>query len=57
MATSSELNRSYMECRGLGIINVAELFGIRAVRLEKRVDLVVTFSEWAPGMDEDRTGL
>jgi len=57
MATSTELNRSYMECRGLGIINVAELFGIRAVRLEKRVDLVVTFTDWVPGMEEDRTGL
>ena len=57
MATSSELNRGYMECRGLGIINVAELFGIRAVRLEKRVDMVVTFAEWAPGMEEERTGL
>ncbi len=57
MATSAELNRGYMECRGLGIINVAELFGIRAVRLEKRIDMVVTFKEWAPGMEEDRTGL
>ncbi len=57
MATSAELNRGYMECRGLGIINVAELFGIRSLRLEKRVDLVVTFTDWAPGMEEDRTGL
>ena len=57
MATGSELNRGYMECRGLGIINVAELFGIRAVRLEKRIDMVVTFAEWAPGMEEERTGL
>ena len=57
MATSAELNRGYMECRGLGIINVVELFGIRAMRLEKRVDMVVTFTDWAPGMEEDRTGL
>lgn len=55
--TSSELNRGYMECRGLGIINIAELFGIRSIRLEKRIDLVVTFVEWQPGMVEDRTGL
>ena len=32
-------------------------FGIRAMRLEKRVDMVVTFTDWAPGMEEDRTGL
>lgn len=57
MGHSSELNRGYMECRGIGILNIAELFGIRSVRLEKRIDLVVSFIEWAPGMDEERTGL
>ena len=57
MATSSELNRGYIECRGLGIINVGEIFGIRSIRLEKRIDMVITFIEWAPGMVEERTGL
>ncbi len=57
IGTGSELNRGYMECRGIGIINVAELFGIRAVRLEKEINLVVTFKEWFPGVPEDRTGL
>lgn len=52
-----ELNRGYMECRGIGIINVAELFGIRCVRKEKSIDIVVTFVEWQPGVVEDRTGL
>lgn len=54
---SSDLNRGYMECRGLGIVNISELFGIRAVRLEKELNLVVTFEEWKHGMDEERTGL
>lgn len=54
---SSELNRGFMECRGLGIINIAELFGIRSVRIQKRIDLIVTFLEWKPGMHEERTGL
>lgn len=54
---SSELNRGYMECRGIGIINVAEMFGIRSVRMDKRIDLVVNFQEWEPGMEEERTGL
>lgn len=57
MATSAELNRGYMECRGIGIINIAELFGIRAIRVEKRIDLIVTFMEWQPGIQEERTGL
>lgn len=52
-----ELSRGYMECRGIGIINVAELFGIRCVRLEKSIDMVVTFIEWKEGIEEDRTGL
>lgn len=57
MGRSAELNRGYMECRGIGIINVAKMFGIRSVRLEKRIDLVVTFRLWDPTMNEDRTGL
>lgn len=57
LGTGPELNRGYMECRGLGIINVAELFGIRSVRREKPIDLIVTFQEWHPGMTEERTGL
>jgi len=55
--TSKELNRGYMECRGIGIINIASIFGVRSVRREKRVDLVVTFVLWQPGMDEERAGL
>ncbi|MEY4033427.1 MAG: HPr(Ser) kinase/phosphatase [Verrucomicrobia bacterium] len=55
--TSKELNRGYMECRGIGIINIASIFGVRSVRREKRVDLVVTFVLWQPGMDEERSGL
>ena len=57
VGSGSDLNRGDMECRGIGIINVAEIFGIRCVRLEKTIDLVVTFIEWQPGTVEDRTGL
>ena len=55
--TAKELNRGYMACRGIGIINIASIFGVRSVRREKRVDLVVTFVLWQPGMDEERSGL
>ncbi len=57
MGSCSELSRGYMECRGLGIINIAELFGVRSVRLEKRIDLVINFKIWSSGMNEERTGL
>jgi HPr kinase/phosphorylase len=57
VGTSSDLNRGYMECRGIGIINIAELFGVRSIRRDKRLDLVITFIDYEPGMDEERTGL
>ncbi|MBP3358071.1 MAG: HPr(Ser) kinase/phosphatase [Opitutales bacterium] len=57
LGRGNDLNRGYMECRGIGIINVAELFGIRRVRVEKSIDIVVTFIEWKPGVIEERTGL
>lgn len=57
LGTAAELSRGYMECRGLGIINVAHMYGIRSVRIEKRLDLVISFQEWQAGMPEERTGL
>ena len=52
-----DISRGYMECRGIGIINVAELFGIRFVRVESRIDLVVSFVEVDGDEEVDRTGL
>jgi HPr kinase/phosphorylase len=57
MASSRALNRGYMECRGLGIINIGEMFGVRSIRLDKRIDLVVTLRDWTPEAVEERTGL
>lgn len=57
MASSRPLNRGYMECRGIGIINIAEMFGVKSIRLEKRIDLVVSLHEWTPDVVEERTGL
>lgn len=57
IATARPLNRGYMECRGIGIINVAEMFGVKNVRAEKRIDLVVSLHEWTPDAIEERTGL
>jgi HPr kinase/phosphorylase len=57
MGTSSELTRNHMEVRGIGIINVQAMFGVRSIRHEKRVDLVVSLKEWEDVPDVDRLGM
>ena len=57
IGTSPELTRHHMELRGLGLINVRELFGIAAVRSSKRVELVVQLERWEPGRAYERLGL
>lgn len=57
MGTSSEVTRHHMEVRGIGIINVPAMFGIKSVRLEKRVDLVVSLRQWEEVTDVDRLGM
>ena len=52
-----ELSRHYMEIRGVGLIDVPAIFGIRAVRQQKRLEVVVELSEWNEGMPVERTGL
>ena len=49
--------RHFMEIRGIGIINVMDVFGIRAVRIQKRIEVVVNLEEWDPKRDWDRIGL
>jgi HPr kinase/phosphorylase len=57
MGTSSEITRNHMEVRGIGIINVAAMFGVKSIRLEKRVDLVVSLKSWNEVPDVDRIGM
>jgi HPr kinase/phosphorylase len=57
MGASAELTRNHMEVRGLGVINVAAMFGVGAIRMEKRLDLVVTLKDWQEIEEVDRTGL
>src|SRR6267154_1076230 len=57
MSSSRPLNRGYMECRGIGIINIAEMFGVKSIRLEKRIDMVISLRELTPDAVEERTGL
>ena len=57
MGKSSEVTREHMEVRGIGIINVAAMFGVRSMRLEKRLDLVVSLKQWEDVPDVDRVGM
>jgi HPr kinase/phosphorylase len=57
VATAPELTRYHMEVRGIGIINVASIFGIGSIRIEKRIDLVVTLQDWQELAEVDRIGL
>lgn len=57
IGTSAELTRFHMEARGIGIINVAAVFGVRSIRVEKTLDLVVTLKDYDEMEDVDRHGL
>jgi HPr kinase/phosphorylase len=52
-----ELQRHYMEIRGIGLIDVPAIFGVRAVRQQKRVEVVVHLEAWDQEAVVDRTGL
>ncbi len=55
--SGSGIIRHHMEIRGLGIINIKDLFGIAAVRETKKLELVVELVEWAESDEYDRLGL
>ena len=57
VGTAPELIRNYVELRGIGIINVAKLFGMGAVRAENNIDLVVNVVPWNTQEVYDRLGL
>ena len=52
-----ELTRHHMELRGLGVINIKELFGIASTRTSKRVEFVVRLERWDPTREYERLGL
>jgi HPr kinase/phosphorylase len=57
IGTCPELTRNHMEIRGLGVINVTDLFGVAATRRSKRVELVVQLERWEEGRAYERLGL
>jgi HPr kinase/phosphorylase len=56
-AEKSELLLHHMEIRGVGIIDIAALYGIRAIRLQKRVEVQVELVPWGSDLDYERLGL
>ncbi|MBI4547642.1 MAG: HPr kinase/phosphorylase [Ignavibacteriae bacterium] len=57
MGSGTDLVKHFMEIRGLGLLDVRSMFGIRAIRFQKRVEVVVELQEWRPDEDYTRTGL
>ena len=57
VCTSAELTRNHMEVRGIGIINVAAMFGVKSIRKDKNLNLVVTLKPWEEVHEVDRVGM
>ena len=55
--TAPELIRHYIEIRGVGVIDVQQLFGMGAVQFDTEIDLVVQLEQWQDGKFYDRLGL
>jgi HPr kinase/phosphorylase len=57
MGAGTDLVKHFMEIRGLGLIDVRSMFGIRAIRFQKRVEIVVELEDWKHDEEYTRTGL
>jgi HPr kinase/phosphorylase len=57
VGVSPDLTRYHMELRGLGVLNIKDLYGVSSMRLSKRVELVVQLERWDPAKEYDRLGL
>lgn len=57
IGTGSELLGQHMEIRGVGIIDIEELFGIRSIRMQKRIEVEVALCSWSDTEDYERLGI
>lgn len=57
IGSGTELNKHFMEIRGLGIVNIKQIFGIRAVRYQKRVEVIIELELWDPKKTYERVGI
>ena len=55
--SAADLIKYHMEIRGLGIINIKDLFGVSSIRQSKKIELVVELVEWLEGLNVERLGL
>jgi HPr kinase/phosphorylase len=57
LGTSNERLKYHMEIRGIGIIDVRSMFGIRAIRPRKQIEVEIVLKEWGANVEYDRLGL
>lgn len=57
MASATEMSKHFMEIRGLGIVDVMSMFGIRSIRYQKRLEVVMELTLWDDTKEVNRTGL
>jgi HPr kinase/phosphorylase len=57
VGVSPDLTRYHMELRGLGVLNIKDLYGVSSMRLSKRIELVVQLERWDAAKEYDRLGL
>lgn len=57
MATCSDVLQNLIELRGIGVVDVKELYGIQSIRLNKAIDMVIQLEPWQEGRIYDRVGL
>lgn len=57
VGTAPEIIRHYVELRGIGIVDVRRLFGMGAVKLTEKIDLIINLEQWVQGKMYDRFGL
>jgi HPr kinase/phosphorylase len=57
MGSGTDLVKHFMEIRGLGLIDIRAIFGIRSIRFQKRLEIIVQLEDWDESKDYERTGL
>ncbi|MCE1187736.1 MAG: HPr(Ser) kinase/phosphatase [Ignavibacteria bacterium] len=57
MGAGTSINKHFLEIRGLGLINVPKMFGVRSIRYQKRLEIIVELEIWDDNSSYDRTGL
>lgn len=57
VGTASEITRNFIELRGIGILDVKNMFGVESIRDTKSIDMIIELQEWKPDIEFERLGL